>query len=331
MRSKRFSRLAKIWVSAVMVTCGVALTSSGLQIEKGKTPEMAAGKHFDRVLIIVLENQDYTSAMTDPFLAKLATKGTSFSNFKNLYHPSYPNYLAMIAGSSFGMRSDHQVTFPDDAEHRTIGDLLDWKNYAENYPAGTQPNLESSKGKYARKHVPFLSFAKVQKESYLNVVPVDTKDPHNAFVTAVELFRNDPKKYPLPRYMFYSPNLDDDGHDPIYSSRRGLQKASRWLETFLQTWFPWDQKEMKGTLVVVTFDESEGDERDDKIYTVFLGDMVKNQTVDKECNHYSVLRTIEDNFSLPQLNSGDANAAPITEAWKLDLLRKIVGNGGGNR
>jgi hypothetical protein len=31
------------------------------------------------------------------------------------------------------------------------------------------------------------------------------------------------------------------------------------------------------------------------------------------------------------LNSGDANAAPITEAWKLDLLRKIVGNGGGNR
>ena len=52
------------------------------------------------------------------------------------------------------------------------------------------------------------------------------------------------------------------------------------------------------------------------IYTVFLGDMVKNQTVDKEYNHYSVLRTIEDNFSLPQLNSGDANAAPITEAWK---------------
>ena len=44
--------------------------------------------------------------------------------------------------------------------------------------------------------------------------------------------------------------------------------------------------------------------------------MVKNQMIDKEYNHYSVLRMIEDNFSLPQLNSGDANAAPITEAWK---------------
>jgi hypothetical protein len=95
-----------------------------------------------------------------------------------------------------------------------------------------------------------------------------------------------------------------------------MQKCSRWLETFLQTWFPWDQKEMKGTLVVVTFDESEGRDANDRIYTVFLGDMVKNQTVDKEYNHYSVLKTIEDNFGLPTLNSGDANATPITEAWK---------------
>jgi Phosphoesterase family len=316
MTSKRFSGLAKIWVSAVLVTCGAAFTISGQQTENGKTPVLTPGKHFERVLIVVLENQDYSSAISNPFLAKLASKGTSFTNFKNLYHPSYPNYLAMIAGSYFGTHSDHQISFPDDPEHRTIGDLLDWKNYAENYPTDVQPYLESDEGKYARKHVPFLSFVKIQKESYRNVVSVDTKNPHNAFVTAVEMFREDPKKFPLPRYMFYSPNQDDDGHDPFYYPSKGLRKASRWLETFFQTWFPWDQKEMKGTLVVVTFDESEGDEKGDRIYTVFLGDMVKNQTVDKQYNHYSVLRTIEDNFSLPQLNSGDANAAPITEAWK---------------
>jgi hypothetical protein len=316
MTSKRFSGLAKIWVSALLVTCGAAFTGSGQQTENGKTPVLAPGKHFERVLIVVLENQDYSSAISNPFLAKLATEGASFTNFKNLYHPSYPNYLAMIAGSYFGTRSDHQISFPDDPEHRTIADLLDWKNYAENYPTRVQPYLEADEGKYARKHVPFLSFVKIQKESYRNVVSVDTKNPHNAFVTAVEMFREDPKKFPLPRYMFYTPNQDDDGHDPFYYPGKGLRKASRWLETFFRTWFPWDQKEMKGTLVIVTFDESEGDEKNDRIYTVFLGDMVKNQTVDKEYNHYSVLRTIEDNFSLPQLNSGDANAAPITEAWK---------------
>ncbi|MGA2300533.1 MAG: alkaline phosphatase family protein [Candidatus Acidiferrum sp.] len=316
MKSKRFSGLTKIWVSAVLVACGAVFTCSGLQTENGRTTVLAPGKHFERVLIIVLENQNYSSAMSNEFLAKLATKGTSFTNFKNLYHPSYPNYLAMIAGTSFGMRSNRQINFPDDPQHRTIANFLDWKNYAENYPTDLKPYLGAGEGKYARKHVPFLSFEKIQKESYHNVVSVDTKDPHNAFATAIEMFRKDPKAFPLPRYMFYTPNLDDDGHDPFYDPRKGLQKGSRWLETFFRTWFPLDQKEMNGTLVIVTFDESEGDKKDDRIYTVFLGDMVKNQTVEKEYNHYSVLKTIEDNFGLPPLNSGDANAALITEVWK---------------
>src|SRR4029077_3934579 len=112
MKSKRFSALAKICVWALFVTCGAAFAGSGLQTENGKTPALAPGKHFDRVLIIVLENQDYASEMRNAFLAKLAAQGTRFSSFKNLYHPSYPNYLAMIAGSSFGMHSDHQISFP---------------------------------------------------------------------------------------------------------------------------------------------------------------------------------------------------------------------------
>jgi len=37
MKSKRFSRLAKIVISAVLVTCGAAFTSKGLQTENGKT------------------------------------------------------------------------------------------------------------------------------------------------------------------------------------------------------------------------------------------------------------------------------------------------------
>src|ERR1700722_8602085 len=86
-------------------------------------------KHFDHVLVIVLENQDFDSAMTNDLLKSLAQKGAVFTNFHNLYHYSYPNYLAMIAGSDFGIHrpqvlSDRQRTFPDDAEHRTIADLL---------------------------------------------------------------------------------------------------------------------------------------------------------------------------------------------------------------
>jgi hypothetical protein len=54
------------------------------------------------------------------------------------------------------------------------------------------------------------------------------------------------------------------GQQSEYNSGKGLQKGSHWLETFFGTCFPWDQKEMKGTLVVVTY-ESEGNEKSDRI------------------------------------------------------------------
>jgi hypothetical protein len=58
----------------------------------------------------------------------------------------------MVAGRTFGIQSSDQVTLPDDNSHRTIGDFLDWKNYAEDYPSYPQPFL-GDRGKYVRKHV----------------------------------------------------------------------------------------------------------------------------------------------------------------------------------
>ncbi len=70
--------------------------------EKSPEAQQAAkpnAHHFDRVVIIVLENADYEVAVRDKNLAELATQGASFSNFHALFHPSYPNYLAMVAGT----------------------------------------------------------------------------------------------------------------------------------------------------------------------------------------------------------------------------------------
>jgi hypothetical protein len=91
------------------------------------------------------------------------------------------------------------------------------------------------------------------------------------------------------------------------------------VKKFLDEAFP--EKLRKGTLVVVTFDESGGNE-DNRIYTLFLGDMVKpaNQqdpsVLRKRYTHYSVLRTIEDNFGLEPLTGNDRDAEPITGIWK---------------
>jgi hypothetical protein len=121
-----------------MSNLGCLLVVSGLVIvapNVGNAQQTSnSDRHFDRVLIIVLENQSYVSAIKDKYLKLLSEEGTEFTDFRGVAHPSYPNYLAMISGSTFGLHGlfgDYQKDFPDDPQHRTIADLMDWKNGSE--------------------------------------------------------------------------------------------------------------------------------------------------------------------------------------------------------
>jgi acid phosphatase len=217
---------------------------TGKEKEKSENAARSApsSRHFDRVLVIVLENGDYEAATKDPNLAALAAQGASFSNFHALFHPSYPNYLAMIAGTDFGVSgrmrllADMQVDFPDDAAHKTIADRLiangfDFKNYAEELPEGDCPyqvgkqnNANPKTGGYVRRHVPFLSFREVQHKWCDHVVRVDSARDDNSFVRDA--------MQGLVAYSLYSPNRNNDGHDT------SVKFAAEWLRTFLDKKFP---------------------------------------------------------------------------------------------
>ena len=117
-----------------------------------EAPSQPTG-HFQRLLIIVLENQDYAHAMADPYLRELARQGANFTSFHGLFHPSYSNYLAMVAGKEIRTLFDRQK----DLDECTIGDLLKskglgWKNYAEGYPGSAERCFTGSRtGKYELK------------------------------------------------------------------------------------------------------------------------------------------------------------------------------------
>jgi hypothetical protein len=300
----------------------ITQSPQGKQEEAARAAARARARHFDRVVIIVLENTDYERALQDPNLANLASRGASFTNFHALFHPSYPNYLAMIAGTDFGIHrrgsylGDKQVNFPNDSEHRTIADRLiasglDFKQYAEELPDGPCPwdvsgqHIADKRGNYARRHVPFLSFREVQEKFCDRVIRVDSARSDNYFVRDA--------RQGLVAYSFYTPNMNHDGHDTT------ADVSGAWVRKFLDETFPENLR--KGTLVVVTFDESGGNE-DNRVYTVLLGDMVKPAaqqdpaTLSRHYNHYSILRTIEDNFGLEPLTPNDRNAEPITGIWK---------------
>jgi phospholipase C len=262
-----------------------------------------AAPSFQRVLIVMLENADYENAVEQPFLKDFAARGALLTNYHGVTHPSQPNYVALTAGTYDGVSGDGNVTL----DIRHIGDLLEakgktWKAYAEGYPG--ECFLGSSDGTYARKHVPFLSFRNVTSNA-----------ARCAHIVDASSFSNDAAQGNLPNYSFFVPDLNDDGHDTDVAA------ADRWLS---QTLGPLLKNEafMKGTLIVITFDEDDfflkGDAlADNHVYAALIGDSVApGGTSNDAYDHFSLLRTIEDGLGLGTLGKRDEQALPITGIWK---------------
>jgi phosphoesterase family protein len=282
------------------------------------------GRRFQHVLVIVLENQDYDTVMAHDYFRALARRGTLFTHYEGLFHPSYGNYLALVGGRYFGTIKDDQRDLP--VSERTLADLLDargltWRQYAEAYPGGCYTGESASGSLYERKHVPFLSFESITKDPSRcrNVVPADQFDRRN-----------------LPAFAMYSPDMCHDGHDicggaieqakgwigtlpgarRVGLGNRQLDQAAAWLQAFLEPILS-DPEVMNDTLVVVTFDESRDDARN-HVYTVFLGGMVERGAEAHACyDHYNLLRTIEDNFGVGTLGAEDEKSVPIVQGvWR---------------
>ena len=255
------------------------------------------GVHFKKVMVIVLENTDYDEALTQPFLSQLVAKGALLSNFYAEAHPSQPNYIALISGSTNGVSSDSLANL----NGQQIGDLLEakglqWKAYAEQYPGNCF--LGATSGKFARKHVPFLSFKNIQND----------KQRCNRIVDASEL-STDISNGTLPDFSLYSPDLDNDGHDT------GAAYADQWLSSKFGPLLQ-NSSFSKDLLLVVTFDESES-LGPNHVFTVLYGDGIAPGVVSNDSyTHYSLLRTIEDEFGLGTLSQGDSQASAISGIWK---------------
>jgi len=297
-------------VSAALLFVSIGLLSyapSASSQSAPGTPKKSV--HFDHVVIVVMENEGMSQALADKRIVALAKSGAWFSNYRALSHPSLPNYLAIVGGSTFGVVTDHRSA-PINAP--TIVDRLEqkgftWKAYAEDYPGNCYLGSAAGEGHltpkadptelYVRKHVPLLAFSSIQNNGKRCARVVNARE-----------FMRDARSGNLPNYSFYSPNMFHDGHDT------SLETSAEWLDNFVRS--------LRGTLgmhqrtlLVVTWDEGGGDDfRQNRILTVFLGAMVLPGRYDTRLTHYSLLRTIEDNFGLEPLAAGDRDAPAVPPA-----------------
>jgi hypothetical protein len=261
------------------------------------TPEVKPT--FKKMMVLIFENIDYQDALSQPSFARFARDGALLKSFYAEVHPSQGNYVALVAGDTYGVLSDDVVNL--DVRH--LGDLLEargknWKVYAEGYPAGGC-FTGATTGTYARKHNPFMSFTNV------------SGDPARcaAHVVPASELQTDMEHGTVPEFSLYVPDMNNDGHDT------GVAFADRW---FGGTFMPLlkDPRLMQDMVVVASFDESSffGGNH---IYTALYGDsVIPGGSTTTRYDHFSLLRTIEDTLDLGTLGQKDAQAVAISGIWR---------------
>ncbi|MBL7687528.1 MAG: hypothetical protein JNJ49_05795 [Bdellovibrionaceae bacterium] len=283
-------RWFKFYVMA-MVSAMVMVVSS----LSGAAPK--SGRHFDRAIFVIFENENYSSVISEPFFKELAQKGANFTDFRAITHPSQANYIALTSGATHRVLGDMTT----DLNVSNIADLLEakglsWRVYAEDYPGNCYTGDRS--GDYVRKHNPFISYVGIQKNSARCDLIVNAKQ-----------FDQDAANGDLPHYVFYVPNMKNDGHDTsvAYADKWYRKKFAGYLN---------DQQFMTNTILISTFDES-GLRLKNQIYTSIVGPDVKPGTYSETLNLYSLLRLVEDNWNLGNLGREDATAPSIPEKiWR---------------
>ena len=249
-------------------------------------------------MVIVFENKDRGDVLGNgaaPMFNRLASRNAVLLRYSGITHPSLPNYLALVSGSTHGIRTDCTkclVSGPSLADtleraHRT------WKTYAEGLPRAGFTGCCA--GRYTKRHVPFLYFRRVvSKPARLHrVVPL-------------RRFARDLAVGRLPDFSLVVPDLCHDMHDCSVAT------GDAWLARFLPPLLRSSQLER--AVVFVVFDEPP--DGAGPVPALAVGPLVRRgSTFARDLSHYGLLRTIEDAWGLPRLGRSAA-AAPITRIWR---------------
>lgn len=288
--------LGTMALSLGMGICAISATSA----LGGSTPHPPRPDH---IVVVIEENHSYSQIIDSPdapYINSLAAQGAVFTQSFGVTYPSKPNYLALFSGSTQGITDNscpHTMTTAN-LGHALLEAGLTFAGYSEDLPS--VGSLICIAGDYARKHNPWVNW----QDSLAHGLPATANLPLTSFPADFST---------LPTVSMIVPNQVNDMHHGKDPDR--IQLGDRWLKEHLEAYVQWAQQH--NSLLIVTWDEDNKKENN-RIATIFVGPMVQAGRYDQRINHYNVLRTIEDLYSLPH-SGASAEAAPITKIWKTPL------------
>jgi hypothetical protein len=103
--------------------------------------------------------------------------------------------------------------------------------------------------------------------------------------------------------------LANNGHDT------SVTRAGQWARDFLTPLLGDSNFNTDRTLIILTFDECENYALPNRVYTVLLGGAVSAGLIGTSngtsFNHYSLTKTVEDNWNLGNLGQDDVGATAL--------------------
>jgi phosphatidylinositol-3-phosphatase len=267
---------------------------------------------FTHVVVIVMENRECGQVVGNRSAPFVNAMGRRYALLPDLYattHPSFPNYVSMLAGSTLGMKATcarcrfHARNLVDSLEAAH----LSWKAYMEDMPSACYGPTRA--GPYAKRHNPFLFFTDI------------VGNPRRcARVVPMRALAADERAGTLPRFSWITPSLCDDMHNCDVAA--GDAFLSRVVPGLLRA------VGSRGA-VFVTWDEGttkrgccSGRATGGNIPTFVLGGAVRPHA--RPLTAYaglSILRTIEDAWRLPRLGQSACPCTPpIADIWRRGLV-----------
>jgi hypothetical protein len=243
--------------------------------------------HLQRVAVVVMENKEAAAVLAGaPWLRGASARGARATRLNGETHPSLPNYLTLLTGTTHGIRDDYtnrRVPGPslvDQLEAHGVS----WRAYMEGLPRPCADPSAATFGRYAKKHNPFYFVSAVLDHPAVcrKVVPLT----HLA----------GDERRGLPRFVWITPDLCNDMHD--CSVQTGDLWLARTMPALVRALGP------RGALIV-TFDEGTSNERGGgRIATIVLGGGARSGAIDARLlDHRAILATIEDALRLGRLGT----------------------------
>ena len=290
----------------LVLTVLLVLPLGSLPVESASTPAVPA---FSHIFVIIMENREFGEVVNTsqaPFIAKLARDYAVANPYYAVTHPSLPNYIALTGGDTFGITDDctdcpvtgENLADQVEAHQRT------WKAYMEGLP--TACFLGSSSGAYAKKHNPFVY--------YTNIA---TNPARCRQVVPLSEFNTDLSRGTVPDLAWITPDMCHSMHD----CETG--EGDRWLAAIVPKVLA-SRAWRDGGVLFATWDEGTseagccGKPGGGKVAMLAISPLSwRGYRSNTESNHYALLRTIEDAWSLGHLrHAGDAQTPVLADLFQ---------------